>query len=315
MKFWVGITDKDWFDFLSNLSPPADEVNFWQPSAISKFQAVSIGGLFLFKLHSPLNYIAGGGFFISYSSLPISIAWQAFEEKNGAPSYEILRSRIVKYREQPSKKTNNPVIGCIVLTNPFFFKREEWLPAPKDWSPNIVRGKTYDNNEPIGSSLWEAVQNRLRNKTISNTETEESLLLARETTPKTSEYLAKVRLGQGAFRVLVTEAYNRKCAITGERTLPVLEASHIKPFSDSGPNSVKNGLLLRSDIHRLFDVGYLTINNEFRVEVSKRIKGDYDNGKEYYALQGNQLITLPHQKYNYPSNEFIEWRNQNVFVP
>jgi putative restriction endonuclease len=76
MKFWVGITDKDWFDFLSDLSPPPDEVNFWQPSAVSTFQAIPAGGLFLFKLHSPLNYITGGGFFISYSSLPISIAWQ-----------------------------------------------------------------------------------------------------------------------------------------------------------------------------------------------------------------------------------------------
>jgi putative restriction endonuclease len=250
MTFWVGITDKGWFDYLSNVSPPADEVNFWQPSADSKFRAIPIGGLFLLKLHSPLNYITGGGFFISYSSLPISIAWQAFEQKNGAPDYEILRSRILKYREQISKKTNNPLIGCIVLTNPFFFERDEWIPSPKDWSPNIVRGKTYDNLEPIGASLWDAVQDRLRNKTISTTETEKTILFARETAPKTLEYLAKVRLGQGAFRVLVTEAYNKKCAKTGERTLPVLEASHIKPFSDSGPNRVENGLLLRSDIHK-----------------------------------------------------------------
>lgn len=315
MRFWVGITDQDWFDFLSSLSPQPDEVNFWQPSAVSTFQAIPVGGLFLFKLHSPLNYITGGGFLISYSSLPISIAWQAFEQKNGAPSYEILRSRILRYREESSKKTNNPMIGCIILTNPFFFEKDEWIPAPKDWSPNIVRGKTYDNVEPIGASLWGAVQDRLRKKTTSKAETEQTLLFARETTPMTSEYLAKVRLGQGAFRVLVTDAYNRKCAVTAERTLEVLEASHIKPFSDSGPNKIENGLLLRSDIHKLFDVGYLTINNELRVEVSKRIKEDYDNGKEYYALHGNRLITLPHQKENYPSNEFIEWHNQNIFVP
>jgi putative restriction endonuclease len=272
MRFWVGITDKDWFDFLSSLSPRPDEVNFWQPGAVSTFQAIPVGGLFLFKLHSPLNFITGGGFFISYSSLPISIAWQAFEEKNGAPNYESLRSRILKYREKRSKRTYNPMIGCIILTNPFFFERDEWIPAPKDWSANIVRGKTYDNLEPTGASLWDAVQDRLRNKSIRGAETEKSLFFGRETTPEASEYLAKVRLGQGAFRVLVTDAYNRKCAVTGEPTLPVLEASHIKPFSDSGPNAVKNGLLLRSDIHRLFDVGYLTINSELRVEVSKRIK-------------------------------------------
>jgi putative restriction endonuclease len=48
--------------------------------------------------------------------------------------------------------------------------------------------------------------------------------------------LTKVRLGQGAFRILVTDAYNRKCAISGEKTLPVLEAAHIKSFSESGPH-------------------------------------------------------------------------------
>jgi putative restriction endonuclease len=71
-------------------------------------------------------------------------------------------------------------------------------------------------------------------------------------------YLAKARIGQGAFRVLVTEAYNRRCALTGERSLPVLQASHIKPFAKQEPHRVSNGLLLRSDLHLLFDTGLLT---------------------------------------------------------
>ena len=55
--------------------------------------------------------------------------------------------------------------------------------------------------------------------------------------------LTKVRLGQGAFRVLVTDAYNRKCAISGEKTLPVLEAAHIKPYSESGSHFISNALI------------------------------------------------------------------------
>ncbi|HEY8423583.1 MAG TPA: HNH endonuclease signature motif containing protein, partial [Clostridia bacterium] len=65
--------------------------------------------------------------------------------------------------------------------------------------------------------------------------------------------------GQGAFRVLVTDAYNRQCAVSGEKILPALEATHIKPYSKEGPNDVKNGILLRADIHKLFDAGYITI--------------------------------------------------------
>ncbi|RPI44481.1 MAG: hypothetical protein EHM59_12710 [Betaproteobacteria bacterium] len=50
-----------------------------------------------------------------------------------------------------------------------------------------------------------------------------------------AEYLMRGRLGQGAFRVLVTDAYQRRCAVTGEKTLPVLEAAHIRPYAEDGP--------------------------------------------------------------------------------
>ena len=64
------------------------------------------------------------------------------------------------------------------------------------------------------------------------------------------------RLGQGSFRVLVTDVYQRRCSVIQERTLPVLDAVHIKPFGKSGPHSVNNGVLFRSDIHKLLDAGY-----------------------------------------------------------
>jgi hypothetical protein len=63
--------------------------------------------------------------------------------------------------------------------------------------------------------------------------------------------LVRPRLGQGAFRVIVIEVYDRRCTITGERTLPVLEAAHIKPYVSGGPHPPENGLLLRSDLHTL----------------------------------------------------------------
>ena len=60
MKAFVGITDRDWFELLSSL-PQLDEVNFWQPSGKQQFRALAPGELFLFKLHSPDNFIVGGG--------------------------------------------------------------------------------------------------------------------------------------------------------------------------------------------------------------------------------------------------------------
>ena len=116
MKIWVGVTDKDWFQFLSRINP--DEVNFWQPSGSRVFRALQPGEPFLFKLHSPDNFIVGGGHFVRYSALPTSLAWDAFGPKNGVASLEALNARVRRYRREDV--SIDPVIGCNVLAEPFF---------------------------------------------------------------------------------------------------------------------------------------------------------------------------------------------------
>ena len=88
-----------------------------------------------------------------------------------------------------------------------------------------------------------------------------------------------------------SDAYKRRCAITGESTLPVLEAAHIRPFAKSGVNEVSNGMLLRSDFHRLFDAGLVTVTPELRVEVSTQIKEQWFNGQPYYLI--GYALTAP----------------------
>ncbi|MBN1458660.1 MAG: hypothetical protein JXA57_03930 [Armatimonadetes bacterium] len=141
------MTDNRWYDFLADLAP--DEVNFWRPSGRDAFTAVPQGAPFLFKLHSPLNFIAGGGFFVKFERLPLSMAWDVFEQKNGAPDARTFADLVTSHRRGDER---DPVIGCVVLAEPFFFKRENWIPVPQDWAPNIVRGKTYDTREETGSS-------------------------------------------------------------------------------------------------------------------------------------------------------------------
>lgn len=127
-------------------------------------------------------------------------------------------------------------------------------------------------------------------------------------------FLSQARLGQGAFRVLVTEAYRRKCAITGESTLPVLEAAHIKPFSEGGFNNAFNGLLLRSDFHKLFDLGLVTVTPELNIEVSQRIREEWFNGKSYYALHGQKIAVTPDQAMDCPRHDLLRWHNEHVYV-
>ncbi|MFZ1080885.1 MAG: HNH endonuclease, partial [Candidatus Kryptoniota bacterium] len=95
MKFYVGVTDKGWYKFLSDLAP--EEANFWKPSVMTRLTNLQPGEPFLFKLHHPDNYIVGGGFFVQYSTLPLSMAWEVFKEGNGAPDFATFASRIGKY--------------------------------------------------------------------------------------------------------------------------------------------------------------------------------------------------------------------------
>ena len=300
MQIYVGITDYSWFQFLKERK--SEEVNFWKPGS-QPFKALQENDLFLFKLHAPQNYIVGGGYFVKYSLLPTYLAWAAFGEKNGTPSLQELNSAIEKYRSRNNIIVHNPQIGCIILTDVFYFDEHDWIPAPENFSRSIVQGKRYYTENADGMKLFQEVQERLHTGIVLNDQVN-----------RYKEYLTKHRLGQGAFRVVVTDAYQRRCSITGEKTLPVLEAAHIKPYAAEGPHSVNNGLLLKSDFHTLFDSGYITVDENYRIDVSRRLHEDYGNGRDYYKYHGQKLLILPEKTIELPSKEYLRWHNENVFL-
>jgi putative restriction endonuclease len=244
----------------------------------------------------------------------MSMAWDTFRNRNGCDTYDEFSKMILNYRRD--KCNINPTIGCIVLTNPLFFRQEDWIELPKDWSNNIVQGKSYDTIDEIGRGLWTKIEILIKKYLTTNyfDEGKSQLILEEPSSPAYGKsILTKVRLGQGAFSVLVTDAYGRRCSITGEKTLPVLEAAHIKPYSKSGPHFISNAILLRSDLHKLFDCGYLTITNDFKTEVSSKIKEEFQNGKEYYQFHGKELIVLPNRLIDRPNIKFIDWHNSNIY--
>lgn len=308
MKYYLGVTDYNWFTFLRDQK--ADEVNFWQPGGRHNFKVIGQGAPFLFKLKAPHNAIGGIGWMVSHSILPLSVAWSFFGHKNGVDSVEKLKQKILSYRKDQHP---NPPIGCILLTDPVFFEEKDWLDVPQSWSKSIVQGKSYETSTIEGSTLWQKVLQRLDQYRWMERAVEEKAPLVEEPAGEYRSILSKVRIGQGAFRSIITEAYQRKCAISGEKTLPVLQAAHIKPYAQSGPHKLSNGLLLRSDIHTLFDAGYLTVTPEKVVEVSPRIREEYENGKEYYRFHGQPLIILPDQQTQQPGKEYLTWHNDQVY--
>lgn len=302
-KLWIGITDFDWFRFHSSKAK-IDEVNFWSPSSNVGFRALPLGGPFLFKLKSPRNYIAGGGFFVRYEKLSIGAAWDNLGAANGASSLPELRYLIGRNRHETFPPSYDPLIGCTILSEPFFFDEKDWIPFRL--KSGIQRGTTVDMESEIGRVEAAA---RLQRTTFKS---DGPATTAAQDGPRYGppRFVAP-RLGQGSFRVLVTSAYQRRCAMTGERTLPALEAAHIHRFSAGGEHQVSNGLLLRSDLHRLFDRGYITVDpNNFTILVSKRIKEEYENGRDYYALKDKRL-SVPSDSSAMPAVEYLRQHNES----
>jgi len=298
----VAVTDGDWFSHLARI-PGLTEANFWAPSD-STFKALKPGELFLFKLRAPHDAIVGGGVFTHSNSLPCSLAWEAFRESNGATSAQEMRARIAKYRRVAVDDRSDFAIGCRILTQPFFLAEPDWIPVPASWSKNTVTFKTYNTGDREGLALWEAVQARLAPRpAFSVTEPH-----ARFGEPQ----LIRPRLGQGAFRIVVTDLYERRCAVSRERTLPALEAAHIRPYSEGGEHEARNGLLLRRDIHSLFDAGYVTVTPSLHFEVSRRIREEFDNGKPYFKLHGEQIIVPSHPNQR-PDAAALRWDNDQCF--
>ena len=280
------MTDWDWFDFLEARAP-LDEVNFWQPSARRPVH-LEVGAPFLFKLHAAKGgWIVGGGYYAHFTTLPATMAWDAFQELNGATSFAEMASRIRKYRSDFDLYADQ--IGCCALVQPFFLPRDRWVAAPSNWRGPTQVGRRYETDQPDGAQLWRQMEDAI----AASQPVEMTPALWRVASPEPPRYgtptLRPVRLGQGTFRTTIIDAYERRCVVTNERTLPVLEAAHIKPYSQDGPHAPENGLLLRSDLHTLFDQGYITVAPDLRVRVSRTIREEFQNGHDYYALDGTAI--------------------------
>ncbi|MFA6414027.1 MAG: HNH endonuclease [Syntrophales bacterium] len=171
----------------------------------------------------------------------------------------------------------------------------------------------YDSTEGAGREIWRNVQHRMSVQPLEMAKIGTVPLVAELGEKYGSPVEVRPRLGQSSFRVLVTDAYQRRCAITGESTLMALEAAHIVPYSGEGGHDVRNGLLLRADFHRLFDAGLVSVTPDLRIRVSQRIKEEWFNGKVYYRLDNEPLSVVPIHPSMRPDPDRLDWHYHNKF--
>jgi putative restriction endonuclease len=302
------VTDNTWYQFLA-ARPEVTEVNFWQPSGAREFRVLAPGEPFFFKTHHPHNKVVGGGFFSDSARLRVSEAWEFFGQANGADNVEQMRARIGHYRRAPIGIGEDPVIGCLFVRDVRFFPPNATVAPPPFFAANIVQGKSYDLTDPsVAPYFAELLQQTLG----ARVELDFSQPWHRPGPVFGDPRLAPYRLGQRSFQAVVLDTYRRRCAISGTHIPPVLQAAHIRPVSAGGEHRLDNGLLLRSDVHTLFDCGYIGVDPKYRLLVSPRLRADFSNGDQFYARAG-QLIDLPERRADRPSREFLEWHLDEVF--
>lgn len=297
--FAISPTDLDWFNFLRTEGLNS-EINFWTPTPWN-VSRLAKGDKLYFILKSPIRKVGGYGQFVEYKNMSVNDAWNKFGFKNGCASKQELINRLDSYKasnNSDERSVTETEIGCIVLNNAMFLDDDKFIDIEDykiDFSRFIVKIKYFNEADPL--------------ETLTNLPSRGFELL-----PTTLEKLKKSRLvterkGQGNFRAIITRAYGNKCCITNESTPELVEAAHIQPYIDENSNHVKNGLLLRVDLHKLYDNGLLYIDDSFVIHISPEVKSEY-----YQKLNGTK-ISLSVNINEQPSTEALksklfEFRNE-----
>ena len=274
--FIVAPTDVNWYEFQKR-NGFADYINFWTPSDW-RFKALKPGGKLVFKLKGPGDYVGGYGSFVEYKYQTLEMTWNEFGRRNGIEDKDTFIAAIGGYKKY--SKYQEPKCGCIVLYDVVYFDSPLKLSDYSiDFDLHTVKFKTYNTAFP-----FERIEYR-----------QDDFSLVDQTKKKKKVQSVTDREGQGEFRAEISRAYCHKCCISGESMPELLQAAHIQDYINKESNHVQNGLLLRIDLHKLFDNGLLYIDDEYKVHISPLIKSE-----DYRKFEG-QRIALPDQESCWPS--------------
>jgi len=313
---FVANTDRRWFDHLQSISVGGvvDEVNFWSPQAQRRMRQFAPGEPMFFRLKKPTHAVAGYGFYAHFDLLSLDLAWDTFGDRNGfVDRYEFLRA-LGQWREQDPRAigADGRRLACTILREAVFWPESRWIPwgGEKGWSPNVTQGATI--HDPL---LTDLLMRQIQlDQHVPPEEFAPEFTLVDVDERELVAAQRRLRVGQGTFRSRLISAYSGRCAITGEKTEPVLDAAHVQPYLGPRSNHIQNGLLLTKEFHTLFDLGLVTVTPDHRVRVSPRIREKWTNGRRFYEFDGRELVSVPTANVERPSAAALRWHNERRFV-
>lgn len=131
------------------------------------------------------------------------------------------------------------------------------------------------------------------------------------------EYQEEIFLRGSVFKQYIPKIYDQTCCITGYKisslfNISMTDACHIIPFSESYDDTIGNGLSLCPNIHRAFDRGLITIDEDYKIIISSNFEEDLNNPFSLKKFD-NKKILLPFKELYAPKKENLLWHNEHVF--
>ncbi len=265
------------------------------------------GALVLFRIQRDgKSLICGGGFFQRLLDLEPEQAWTLFGVNNGCESFEEFERVIREHGWRKGRKlSSNLVCGT------FMFSSGECYEIPQEiGAPALEDGEmsSFPLDAPEGRFLANYIMRKRSFELRSDTADCGWPGIFRMAEEKHARDYTAV------FTAMMMQAYDFKCAVTGEALVPVLEVAHIRTFYDERFLKPDNGLVLRSDIERLFTSGYITAcykdDDHAVIKVSSTL--EKMGGGNYMQYDGCELA-LPADISLRPSKNYLKWHSENRF--
>lgn len=130
-------------------------------------------------------------------------------------------------------------------------------------------------------------------------------------------YQVEVYNRSDIFRRQIISLYDETCAMSGlcvsaPFTITMVDACHIEQFAKTFNNHPTNGIALCPNLHRAFDRGIVSVNDNYEITLSKSFKENVESDYSFHKLAGKSII-LPKESKYYPSLEGFAWHHKNVF--
>lgn len=221
--------------------------------------------------------------------LKLTSSMRSFSNLNTAVDYAVINDDLLALMND---KTCNEILQQFLLN--------EYFPETKN---NLI-DSTAGQQE-----LFDDIENKILN--VPSKEYKEEI--------KQLMHLQKeeeIYLRGSLFKREIPKIYNHTCCISGMRidatvSVTMIDACHIIPFSESYDDTITNGIALCPNLHRAFDRGLITIDENYKVVVSNSFKED----KSSYGIKSfeGKEIQLPNLKDYYPLKDNFEWHRNNIF--